>query len=31
LNEIPTFIRKGLIPCGITLAALSTYLTLRTT
>ena len=31
LNEIPAFIRKGLIPCGITLAALTTYLTLRTT
>ncbi|MFS8103456.1 NUDIX hydrolase [Lentzea alba] len=31
LNEIPTYIRKGLIPCGITLAALTTYLTLRTT
>ncbi|MET9633415.1 NUDIX hydrolase [Lentzea sp. NPDC006480] len=31
LNEIPAFIRKGLIPCGITLAALSTYLTLQRT
>ncbi|GAB2856567.1 NUDIX hydrolase [Lentzea nigeriaca] len=31
LTEIPSFIRKGLIPCGITLAALATYLTLRTT
>lgn len=31
LNEIPAYIRKGLIPCGITLAALTTYLTLRTT
>ncbi|HEX8866644.1 MAG TPA: NUDIX hydrolase, partial [Lentzea sp.] len=30
LSEIPAFIRKGLVPCGITLAALSTYLTLRT-
>jgi 8-oxo-dGTP pyrophosphatase MutT (NUDIX family) len=31
LNEIPALIRKGLVPCGITLAALTTYLTLRTT
>ncbi|MDX8035957.1 NUDIX hydrolase [Lentzea sp. BCCO 10_0856] len=31
LNEIPALIRKGQIPCGITLAALTTYLTLRTT
>lgn len=31
LSEIPGIIRKGLIPCGITLAALTTYLTLRTT
>ncbi|NKE62303.1 NUDIX hydrolase [Lentzea sp. PSKA42] len=31
LNEIPAYIRKGLVPCGITLAALTTYLTLRTT
>ena len=30
LNEIPALIRKGQIPCGITLAALTTYLTLRT-
>lgn len=30
LDEIPGIIRKGLIPCGITLAALTTYLTLRT-
>jgi 8-oxo-dGTP pyrophosphatase MutT (NUDIX family) len=29
LNEIPALIRKGLIPCGITLAALTTYLTLK--
>lgn len=29
LDEIPALIRKGLIPCGITLAALTTYLTLR--
>lgn len=31
LNEIPALIRKGLVPCGITLAGLTTYLTLRTT
>lgn len=31
LHEIPSLIRKGQIPCGITLAALTTYLTLRTT
>lgn len=31
LDEIPGLIRKGLIPCGMTLAALTTYLTLRTT
>lgn len=31
LNEIPALIRKGLVSCGITLAALTTYLTLRTT
>lgn len=31
LNEIPQLIRKGLVPCGITLAGLTTYLTLRTT
>ncbi len=31
LNEIPGLVRKGLVPCGITLAALTTYLTLRTT
>ena len=31
LNEIPALIRKGLVPCGISLAALTTYLTLRTT
>ncbi|MFI6098282.1 NUDIX hydrolase [Lentzea sp. NPDC051213] len=29
LNEIHSYIRKGLIPCGITLVALNTYLTLR--
>ncbi|MEV6243854.1 NUDIX hydrolase [Lentzea sp. NPDC051838] len=29
LNEIPASIRKGLVPCGITLAALTTYLTLK--
>lgn len=28
LDEIPGLIRKGLVPCGITLAALTTYLTL---
>lgn len=31
LQEIPALIRKGLVPCGVTLAALTTYLTLRTT
>ncbi|GAA3679084.1 hypothetical protein GCM10022267_77340 [Lentzea roselyniae] len=31
LSEIPALIRKGLIPCGITLAAQATCLTLRTT
>ncbi|ANZ42589.1 hypothetical protein BBK82_08580 [Lentzea guizhouensis] len=30
-DDIPRFIRKGLVPDGITLAALSTYLTLRST
>lgn len=29
LDEIPAMIRKGLIPCGITLAGLTTYLTLK--
>lgn len=31
LDEIRTLVRKGLIPCGISLAALTTYLTLRST
>ncbi|WP_434450305.1 NUDIX hydrolase [Lentzea sp. E54] len=31
LGEVPAMIRKGLVPCGITLAGLTTYLTLRST